>query len=210
MVEVSGDAHMTHFGNYGYSEAGDGFNINLFGLFNGRFDNFQGGGGFNFNFETPVGDFYGGGAGPVGRGYAAEDWSFFIDYNTPGYDFTISILRDMASVYHLLHPRSMFYLEGDNRDFPGGNFEVLYFPSFVYDLPEGVENYNPTFLVKACYDYVTIASPVMCIDPQPHSNAEKVCTPHTVHLSGGQGAPVAVTKVEQISSPSKIVFYNSC
>jgi hypothetical protein len=47
---------------------------------------------------------------------------------------------------------------------------------------------------------------MMCIDPNPNSNSRKVCIARNVGVSGGQGAPVAVTRVDQQSSSGKVVF----
>jgi hypothetical protein len=46
---------------------------------------------------------------------------------------------------------------------------------------------------------------MVCIDPNPYSGQEKVCIPQTVSLSS-QGAPVAVTRIEQESTRQKIFF----
>jgi len=49
-----------------------------------------------------------------------------------------------------------------------------------------------------CYNYRTVASANVCLDPNPFSATvqQKVCTPASVSLGGGQGAPVAVNIVE--------------
>ena len=47
---------------------------------------------------------------------------------------------------------------------------------------------------------------MVCIDPAPNSNVKKACKPMTVSMSGGQGAPVSVVKIDQKSSNKKTVF----
>jgi hypothetical protein len=206
MIDVAGESALGgNRGSYSFHSSPDGGTISLTGFFSGRIGG-PGQGGIDLIFHTPAGDVYGSTRGPVGSGYALTDWQYFISFDVPGYELLETMAQRFADFYHTLNARSLVVLAGDNRYYPGGESEILYFPGYVYELPEGVEGYNPTFLVKACYDYVTRASPVVCIDPFPQSNAEKVCRPHTVSLSGGQGAPVAITRVEQASSPSKIVF----
>ncbi len=57
---------------------------------------------------------------------------------------------------------------------------------------------------NTCYPYATVFSDTLCIDTDPHgvSIAEKTCKARDLS-SSGQGAPVAVTKVEQKILPGK-------
>lgn len=77
-------------------------------------------------------------------------------------------------------------------------------------LPENfnAEELKQNFLLTACYDYETLATPLVCIDPDPYTTnpVEKTCTVKDVSLSGGQGAPVAVTLVQEESSRNKVQF----
>ena len=69
-----------------------------------------------------------------------------------------------------------------------------------------VDKYEPTILATACYPYSTIATPTVCIDPQPfETRQEKVCTIGSQTLKP-QGAPIAVTKIDQEASKGKIRF----
>ncbi len=71
-------------------------------------------------------------------------------------------------------------------------------------LTEG--KYSPTILGNACYYYETAAQPQICIEKEPLALfVKKACSAKDVSLSS-QGAPVAVTKVEQLSTPSKVQF----
>jgi len=75
-------------------------------------------------------------------------------------------------------------------------------------LPQGTDVYEPEVVVTACYDYRTIANPIVCIDANPFGvyTAAKACEPKTVTDEGGQGAPIAVTKVEQVPSRGRVQF----
>ena len=69
-----------------------------------------------------------------------------------------------------------------------------------------VDKYEPTILVTACYPYSTIATPTVCVDPQPfETRQEKVCTIGSQTLKP-QGAPIAITKIDQEASRGKIRF----
>lgn len=97
-------------------------------------------------------------------------------------------------------------LEGDTPLNPGGGVEIYEFPALIYNLPPSVEQFRQPIMVTACYDYVTHSTAMICIDPNPQSNTKKACFARTVSMSGGQGAPVAITKVEQQSSREKVVL----
>jgi len=91
-----------------------------------------------------------------------------------------------------------------NRD---GGYTIEDFSLDILDLPSGTTFYNPTLILTVTYFYKTIASPVVCIDPEPRSTnvRQKVCTTSDVS-PGTQGAPVAVTKVTQDVTSQSILF----
>ena len=66
------------------------------------------------------------------------------------------------------------------------------------------DSYPVRIMATACYQYETIASPIVCVDPSPFDTTtrEKPCTPTNVALSS-QGAPVSVTAVEVEPRPGK-------
>jgi hypothetical protein len=99
-------------------------------------------------------------------------------------------------------------LYGDTETTPGGGLQIYDFPAYMYayTLPESLERFTQNIGVTACFDYATRASEMVCLDPNPHSGATKSCSPRTVTLSGGQGAPVAITRIDQQTSASKVVF----
>ncbi len=73
-------------------------------------------------------------------------------------------------------------------------------------LPQGTSSYPFNLMVYACYDYQTIAPFSMCIDPEPwRTNIDKPCIA-TDMGSGSQGAPVAVTNVNQESTKDSVRF----
>src|SRR3989338_3751406 len=69
-----------------------------------------------------------------------------------------------------------------------------------------IDNYNPTILVTACYPYQTKATSSICIDPKPFDTREKkVCTIGSQNVPN-QGAPIAVTRIDQEVAGGKIQF----
>ena len=103
---------------------------------------------------------------------------------------------------------SIPFLEGKTQYMPQGTSDVVSFKGIIRALTEKrTDRYNPLILTTACYSYETIASPQVCIDPDPYSatSVQKVCTPGTVG-TGSQGAPIAVSSVRVEPSPSRTRF----
>ncbi len=100
-----------------------------------------------------------------------------------------------------------YELEGKSQYNEKGGYTAVEFDANVYDLPAGAPYYKPTLIFTTTYFYKTIASPVVCIDPQPRSSyiRDKVCEVRDTTMSS-QGAPVSVTKIEQDVSSEKILF----
>ena len=103
--------------------------------------------------------------------------------------------------------RKGFDLEGKSIDFPEGDYERLDFSAQNIGFPEGSTEYPAALRARAYYDYGTEASAEVCINPDVYGyvKTEEVgCEVKEVKLSGGQGAPVAVTRVEEIISTTDI------
>lgn len=135
---------------------------------------------FIINFRNPEGhiEYY-----QHGRAFIAA----FI-----GLDFTKNFGRD-------------FLLAGDTYEYPGGEFEYLTYNGRVVDWPAGLDQTTQQFLLTSCYQYTTFADPIVCVDPDPISENRKVCTPQSRSF-GSNGAPVAITSIEQENTPKKIIF----
>jgi len=99
-----------------------------------------------------------------------------------------------------------FGLEGRNPNNPSGGMNVIEFPATILTLPPSLEEFRQRVMVTSCFDYATHASTMVCIDPEPYSNVKKACTPATVSAGSGQGAPVAVTNIEQRPGRGRTTF----
>lgn len=117
-----------------------------------------------------------------------------------GYD--PNILPGFRQVYTLREP-----LEGKSQFNPEGGYTTVEFTTSNVALPASMPNYRPTFMLTACYPYKTIATPLVCIDPNPlDPTPDKACTVQKVYGTGSQGAPVAVESVESEARPSGMYF----
>ena len=99
-------------------------------------------------------------------------------------------------------------LEGKSQSNPVGGIDVMTYKSSNVNVPFDADYYEPTVLVHSCYKYQTIANPSVCVDADPYEVVEekKVCTPGTVSVGGGQGAPISVTSVEQEVGSDNLFF----
>jgi len=101
-----------------------------------------------------------------------------------------------------------FQLRGKSQYEPKGEVApvILEAQSICYpSMAEQVRtNITTLFRATACYSYATVANAQVCIDTNPLASqgaGKKICEVKAVTLSGGQGGPIAVTKVEPSMIP---------
>lgn len=96
-----------------------------------------------------------------------------------------------------------FRLSGRSYEYPEGDQEIIKFNVKNIGVPIGSNEYTAAFTARAYYDYETEASANVCINPDIYSygKVDDVCENKEIALSGGQGAPVAVTKIQERISP---------
>src|SRR3989337_2797933 len=99
-----------------------------------------------------------------------------------------------------------YMLRGNTPDYPNGEEGFIEFKGYIKNWPANLDHTTQNFLVTNCYGYATYAAPEVCIDPQPFSQDRKVCIPQEIVFSQSQGAPVAITRVEQEPTPNSVIF----
>ena len=120
-----------------------------------------------------------------------------------GYDGNIISLSNNGKAEDI----SGLALEGKNIVNIYGGQDLLSFEGDVDTGNMNVEKIEQIFLATVCYKYETMAGASVCIDPNPYStiNEKKVCDVHDVVLSS-QGAPIAITKIEEEAFGGKTQF----
>lgn len=98
-----------------------------------------------------------------------------------------------------------FFLAGNLPEFPGGEVAYFTYSGTITNWPMGLDEAKQTIMLTTCYLYTTYAAPLVCIDPDPQSDVRKICIPRSTGFKS-QGAPVAITSVEQENTPKKIIF----
>jgi hypothetical protein len=98
-------------------------------------------------------------------------------------------------------------LAGKSLDYPEGSKEIVTF-NLKNEKRLPTDKHTELIKIDACYKYQTIASAEICINPSSQivvaQSAISCPQDKTVSLSGGQGAPIAITKIEQITTPVNI------
>ncbi len=118
-----------------------------------------------------------------------------------GYDDNIIRGLPKSVACGLLEPKSTYNPEG-------GYVTAEFSTDHSFLLPEGLDFLDQSFMVTACYEYKTIARPVVCIDPHLHTIGaiDRACNVQDVTLTGGQGSPVSVDKVDVNMAKNKVRF----
>lgn len=116
--------------------------------------------------------------------------------------FLLSLVRDD---YYIKEPDGMSYgqigslIEGNTRYFPGGDMKQYNMGTYITALPEQSESTTTEITANICYPYKTILSQSVCVDNDKYGQSlrKQSCTAQTVNIgSRGQGAPIAITKIE--------------
>jgi hypothetical protein len=149
---------------------------------------------------------------PPARLYEGDPLSIVVKYANKG-AYTVEGGMLYVSGYDrayvpLIPDQQPFNAEGKSVYNPEGLISyTAEFNAGAVAAPPYVDTFPQTFKVTACYKYRTEASAEVCIDPDPLRirPEDKVCVVHDVSL-GSQGAPVAVTRVEQDSARGRAQF----
>lgn len=99
-------------------------------------------------------------------------------------------------------------LQGKSLLNPVGEEKLAEFTDNDVRKPDNIDRFTQKLKLTACYNYMTTASAQVCIDPDPYNlgGGTKTCTVGIVSLSGGQGAPVAVTKIDERIAGNRVQF----
>lgn len=90
-------------------------------------------------------------------------------------------------------------LFGKSPGYPEGDIKILQFSQKNFYFPAEREEHEETFKVTAEYDYQTTATAQVCINPEMIGviKTKTSCEVKPVQFANGQGAPIAVTRIEE-------------
>ncbi len=210
----SGQACMLDIGNIGFGTFGGTLRCDDF--FIGASKDYQTFGARNLDLSflseaLNLGNLFGD-VNIYGQKTGGDDrWSVSVGFDNPNIDIEYAnhgrLLVALFSVINFQNNFGVEYLlEGDTYEFPGGELAYINFDGNVVNWPPGLDQTYQTFMITNCFLYASYAAPVICIDPAPFSQDRKVCTPKLYTGTKGQGAPVAVTSIEQENTPRQAIF----
>jgi len=132
--------------------------------------------------------------------YDVSDGSLFLS----GVDYNIV---QMPALYNGLVAQSLGFLRGKTTGSPEGDLNQLQFNINQVNLPAGTDTFPVNMLATACYRYRTVGAFAACIDGNPYSTSQKACNSFgAVSTGGSQGAPVAISSVQQEPSQGRSIF----
>lgn len=113
-----------------------------------------------------------------------------------------SLSLEPQRVYIRDEPVGRFFLRGRSQYNPVGDRKVFSLRAQALVLDPSMETYTTSAHLTLCYPYKTTAFILTCVDPDIEGVQRlKTCAAVPQAVSGGQGAPVAVTAVEPIMFP---------
>ena len=128
------------------------------------------------------------------------------DIYLSGFDSAI-ITMDSANAHKALDSNNLGGKSSTNKE---GSRDLISFYSDINLGDRQIDSFKPTIMATACYEYMTTGNIPVCIDSDPYkiTAGKKVCTvPSSYTVGGGtQGAPVAISKVEEEVMSNRIQF----
>ena len=119
------------------------------------------------------------------------------DKGTPQIEGGIVVFGFEKAYMDIPEGKVLFGVKGKSIYAPLGDEEFITVNAYAGQISGQSEKYPTTIFATACYPYETIFGASVCIDTDIIGESKgKVCTAKDLTFINGQGAPVAVTKVE--------------
>ena len=101
---------------------------------------------------------------------------------------------------------TQFSVEGRTQINPKGDEKIISYNVYSGKIDPQSEFHSSTVIATACYPYETILGTTACIDTDVTNlrPGKKVCNAQDLIFPNGQGAPVAITKIETRMLPFEI------
>jgi hypothetical protein len=98
-------------------------------------------------------------------------------------------------------------IEGKSKYMKKGEIQIASIVLKARNIDDTLNKIESSIILNSCYKYSTILSKTICIDTDPYNQnvVKKVCQVSDISTTSGQGAPVAITKVEQKVIPGNSV-----
>ena len=115
-----------------------------------------------------------------------------------GFEKTYVDFAEDAKIEFGSNEELRFGIDGKSVVSPEGNDELVTISGQAKSVGPQSETHPSTILATVCYPYETVFGSSVCVDTDVYDieKEQKVCSIQDLIFEGGQGAPVAVTKIE--------------
>jgi len=105
-----------------------------------------------------------------------------------------------------LEQAAAFSLNGRSQTNSNGDEEIISYNIGAAQVDPQSEYHQSSVIVTLCYPYETVLAKTICIDTDVNNlrPSKKVCNAQDLILNDGQGAPVAITKIEVSMLPAQV------
>lgn len=119
--------------------------------------------------------------------------------NVTGGYFVLALEEDYISLPSGYGNKVPLEIEGKSIYYPEPQNKYFEFSGEIKELDPMIEKIDSYVVGIVCYDYGTIANFDVCVETDKYGKSfgMKPCTDTDINAGGGQGGPVAVTRVEQ-------------
>lgn len=111
-----------------------------------------------------------------------------------GWDFSEAAISSAGAP-----EKASFALRGRSNTYPLGDEAVVLAALEPKQIDPQIMQHDTTIIITACYPYETQTSASICVDTNIFGlkPLQKVCTPQTISMGGGQGGPVVISSIEE-------------
>ena len=132
-------------------------------------------------------------------------------HNNAAYDIrdgTINVIG-LDDTYFSVTPQEVFLqpLEGKNLLNPEGGRQFVEFYGNAFSLFENADEYEGNYFLKARYRSTMDFSDTVCVSSQPYQVYDQGCTIEAQKSYSGQGAPLAITAMDEVVLPNEGVEF---
>jgi len=123
-------------------------------------------------------------------------------------DYTkkVNLLKEGKVMQEGAGSSAIFNLNGKSQLNPNGEEEIISYNIEAGKIDPQSEAHPSTITATLCYPYETVLESTICVDTDINNlrPGKKICSSQDLIFNSGQGAPVAITKIEPLMLPLQL------
>ena len=122
------------------------------------------------------------------------------------YTKNVQLLKEGKVIQEGVGSSAFFSLNGKNQLNPNGEEEIISYNIEAGKIDPQSEAHPSTIIATLCYPYETVLESTICVDTDINNlrPGKTICSSQDLIFSSGQGAPVAITKIEPLMLPLQL------